>query len=324
MTGERPEATRRAATVMALVACVVLIVLAFHANNLPFVGASGRSYTASFTDTSGLRTGDPVQVAGVDVGSVKSMRIASNRVLVRFTVNEDIRLGTTTQVRIKIASLLGSKYLEVRPSGTGRLDSDSTIPSSRTQPAYDIVTAFGDLAKTEQQLDTATIAKALDTVSDTFAGASPEVRDSVRGLRRFAQVIASRDSEVRSLFAHARSATAVLNDNTDRIVSLVKATNALLGELANRERLIHNLLVHTRALSDELDGLVGDNQQTLNPALIQLDGVTKMLVSHQRDLRATIRNLDNYARVFTNVVGSGPWFDSFIPTVPLSPQVVKR
>jgi phospholipid/cholesterol/gamma-HCH transport system substrate-binding protein len=314
----------RVAAVVGL-ACMLLVVMgAFRADRLPFIGSAGTTYSAAFTDSTGLREGDPVEVAGVDVGLVKSLQIRSDHVVVVFTLDGRMRLGTTTRARIKIGSLLGAKYLDISPSGPGQMDPESTIPIKRTRPAYDVLAAFGDLARTEQRLDTTTIAKALDTISETLSGAAPEVRESIRGLTRFATTIASRDAALRSLFKHADSVTGVLDEHSQRIVSLIGATDTLLAELSAREQLIHDLLVHTRSLSVQLDELIGENQRELTPALAQLNKVTETLISHQQDLRDTIRSLDNYARVFTNVVGSGPWFDAFIPTLPVTPNVAKR
>ena len=43
------------------------------------------------------------------------------RVLVKFTVDNNIRLGDRTEAAVKTKSLLGAKVLEVTPRGDGQL-----------------------------------------------------------------------------------------------------------------------------------------------------------------------------------------------------------
>jgi ABC-type transporter Mla subunit MlaD len=65
---------------------------------------------------------------------------------------------------------------------------------------------------------------------------------------------------------------------------------------------------------------VADNRATLTPALQQLSTVTDILDRNRDALGATINNLAPFVRVFTNTLGNGRWFDSFVDN--LLPGVV--
>lgn len=301
-----------------LVLSGVLFATAMQINDLPLVGPDRMSHRAQFSDAGGLRVGDPVQVAGVDVGQVMAIDVERDHVVVDFETDSDIAMGDRTQAAIRVSSLLGQKYLEIRPQGAGTLDAGTTIPLSRTTPAYDVVQAFEELTDVTSRVNTTQLAASFDALAETFRDSRPQVRSALRGLSRFSKVIASRDQQFKELLGHANTTTGVLDRRRDDVVHLIKASNLVLGELRRRKDAVHQLLVDTKALADELRGLVADNQEALTPALRRLESVTRLLSAHQKELRAIVRNSENYISTFNNVVGSGPWFDVVIPRLPSS------
>ena len=52
-------------------------------------------------------------------------------------LDSDVDLGSRTEATVKVATLLGTHYLEVDPSGTGAL-ADGTIPLERTSVPYNL------------------------------------------------------------------------------------------------------------------------------------------------------------------------------------------
>jgi phospholipid/cholesterol/gamma-HCH transport system substrate-binding protein len=118
----------------------------------------------------------------------------------------------------------------------------------------------------------------------------------------------------------------VLAARTDDVTALLADGNRLLAELQRRQDAIARLLTGTRRLAQQLTGLVADNQAQLRPTLETLGRVVDVLQRNQDDLAATIKNEAVFIRLFTNAVGSGRWFDSYIcgllptPTIgPLNP-----
>ncbi|MGW0231152.1 MCE family protein [Actinopolymorpha singaporensis] len=319
--------TPRYYTTVGAVGLVVLAALvygAFHAADLPLIGG-GTTYAARFGEAGGLRADDEVRVAGVKVGHVRAVELAGSHVRVEFRITDDrVRLGRDTGAAIRIRTLLGRKYLSLVPAGPGRLDPAREIPQSRTVSPYDVVEAFSDLATTTGRIDTAQLATALDTLSATFAGTPAEVRGSLDGLSRLSRTIASRDEELHRLLAHANQVSRVLADRDTELVALVRDGDLVLREVRARRALIHQLLVTAQELSAQISGLVADNQARLEPALKRLASVVGMLRANQDSLDRSIRLLAPFLRVFTNTLGTGPWFDTYIPNLvplPAAPRV---
>ncbi|AXE89681.1 mce related protein [Streptomyces sp. Go-475] len=303
-----------------LTALALLTFAAFNADSLPLIGGGAR-YSAAFSEAGGLKPGDEVRIAGVKVGKVEEVGLDGDHVKVTFKVKGDPGLGTGTGASIRVKTILGAKYLALHPKGPGQLEPGSEIPLRRTVSAYDVVQAFSDLTTTTEEVDTERLAKALDTVSTTFEDSPAEVRASIRGLSRISRTVASRDKELRELLDHANGVTGVLADRSKDFSALVEDGDKLFKEIAKRRAAIHKLLKSSAALGIQLSGLVEDNRKEIGPALKGLNTFVAMLERNQKSLDRSVRLLAPYVRVFSNTLGNGRWFDSYVQNLVAAPVV---
>jgi virulence factor Mce-like protein len=303
---------------VSLTVIAALVFLAFNAQSLPLIGG-GTVYRAQFSEAAGLQPDDPVRVAGVKVGKVESLALEHGAVTVEFRVS-DAFVGDQSEAAIKIETVLGAKYLALVPRGSTELDPNKPIPVDRTASPYDVVEAFADLSTTVEQLDTTQLANSFEVLSQTFADTPDEVRTSLEGLARLSDTISSRDAQLGQLLSATRKVSQVLADRNGEFTQLIVDSNTLLTEVQRRRELIDSILKSTQQLSKQLSGLVADNRASLTPALQQLSTVTDILSRNRAALGQTINNLAPFVRVFTNTLGNGRWFDSFVDN--LLPAVV--
>lgn len=81
-----------------------------------------RNVSVYFNDVGGLRVGDPVMVYGLEKGSIKSLRIEGDSVLVTVAVRREIPLPEDSRFTIRSVGLLGGdRYIKIIP-GTGELE----------------------------------------------------------------------------------------------------------------------------------------------------------------------------------------------------------
>src|ERR1700712_223507 len=173
----------------------LLGVLAFQAQNLPFFNGGGKIYRANFSESANLKKTNEVRVAGVKVGTVTSVGLDGDHVVVKFRVRDGVQLGKLTKAAIKIKTLVGAEYVALDPQGDGKLDPGTAIPVSRTTPPFDVIPAFQDLATTVDNIDTKQLTKALNVLSDDFSDTAPNVKTALTGLSRLSQTISSRDEQ---------------------------------------------------------------------------------------------------------------------------------
>ncbi|WP_328419318.1 MCE family protein [Streptomyces sp. NBC_00443] len=303
-----------------LTALALLAVAAFNADRLPVIGA-GETYSAAFAEAGGLKPGDEVRVAGVKVGKVEEVDLDGDHVKITFKIKGEPGFGTETGASIRVKTILGAKYIALHPKGGGQLAPGSEIPLKRTVPAYDVVQAFSDLTTTSEKVDTDRAAKALDTISTTFEDSPAEVRASLKGLSQISRTVASRDKALRELLDHAKGVTGVLANRSDDFTALVKDGDKLFKEISKRREAIHRLLKSSAALGIQLSGLVQDNDKEIGPALKGLNRVVTMLERNQSSLDRSIKLLAPYVRLFTNTLGNGRWFDSYVQNLVAAPVV---
>jgi phospholipid/cholesterol/gamma-HCH transport system substrate-binding protein len=297
---------------LALVVLVIVMAAAFNLQKFP--GFRGTGYHADFTDANGLARGDMVQIGGVRVGRVNKIEIHADHVTVNFDVHH-AEFGTKTRASVEVLNLLGTKYLNLTPDGPGQMDAGSTIPITRTHTTYDVVSTLNQLTTTTEQLDTDQLATALHTLAGTLDASAPEVHQSFTGISRLSASIASRNAEVEQLIQHANGVTKLLAERKDDLVTLMQQGNLVFEELQARKESIHRLLVNARLLAVSLKGIADDNKKEIGPALADLHEVTVNLRKQRDNIQATVRNLEPYASILINVIGTGPWFDAYVPNL---------
>lgn len=296
----------------AITVMVMLLVMAAAFNLSQFPGFKGGSYRAEFSDASGLRAGNMVQVGGIRVGRVQDVALEdSNTVVVTFEVDKDVEFGTDSRASVEVLNLLGEKYLDLAPAGEGQMAEGDLIPRDRTEAAYDIVGVFGDLTTTTERIDTDQLTEALDVVADTTNQAAPEIEQSFRGIARLSQSVAERDEQIQALLKSSQSVTKVLAARSDDLVDLMENSDLVFKEVQRRKEAIHLLLVNARDLADQLRGVAEDNQEQLAPALKEVDDLLSLLISKEKELKDTLAALGPYVSILGNIIGTGPWFDAY-------------
>lgn len=293
-----------------LVVMALILVAAFNLGRFP--GFSGGTYRAEFTDASGLHRGNMVQVGGIRVGRVQDVALEdSNTVVVTFDVDDGVEFGTESRASVEVLNLLGEKYLDLQPAGSGQLGEDDVIPADRTESAYDIVGVFGDLTTTTERIDTERLAKALDVVADTTNQAAPEIESSLRGIARLSRSVAGRDQQIQALLEGAQSVSKVLAKRSDDLVSLMRNSDLVFQEVQQRKEAVHLLLVNARDLARQLKGVAADNRDQIGPALQEVDDLLSLLNAKEKELKATLNALGPYVDILSNIIGTGPWFDAY-------------
>ena len=77
------------------------------------------SLTARFHSVSGLKEGDIVEMAGVQIGTVKKIELDPNEyeAVVHVDLQGDVRLQEDSIASIRTAGIIGSKYVDITPGG---------------------------------------------------------------------------------------------------------------------------------------------------------------------------------------------------------------
>jgi phospholipid/cholesterol/gamma-HCH transport system substrate-binding protein len=291
---------------VALTAVVVAVILGIGRLSL---GQTG--YQGEFLQAAQIRPGDQVTVAGIPVGTVKGVELAGDGVIVKFQVRNDVHLGRDTRAAIKLTTLLGSRYLELTPAGTGDLD-HRRIGLANTAVPYDLQKTLADATTTFEQVDANRIAESMTTLAHGLTGvpeALPQALDNVRSL---AAVISGRRDQIGSLLSSVDTITSMIRDQKANLGSLVLQGRDLLAEIVSRRAAVQRLFASATALVNTIKTTL-DDQPAINEMLANMRDFSRMIAEKDALLRNTLQSMPPLVRNLANATGSGTAVDVTLP-----------
>jgi phospholipid/cholesterol/gamma-HCH transport system substrate-binding protein len=264
------------------------------------------TYYVQFADSAGLSPGDKVRITGMDVGTVRTLEIEGDHVLVGFVIGDNT-IGAQSRLSIRTDTLLGRRNLEISPRGARRLAPGAVIPRDQGSTPYQLYDAFSDVNKVAKGWDIDSVKESLNVLSETIDQTYPHLSAALDGVARFSDTIGKRDDQFKQLLANANKVASVLGDRSGQINDLLVNSQTLLNAINERGHAIDALLGNVSAVSTQFEGLVKDNPN-LNGFLEQLHGVSDLLVKHKNDLADVLSTLNNFAGSLSEALGSGPYF----------------
>jgi len=128
----------------ALAGIVALAILSLRLGKIELFNNKGYVIYANFDNISGLKTGDQVEIAGVQVGKVISISLKDYRASVGLRINDGVHVDTEAIASIKTSGIIGDKYVSIALGG-GEHDIAAGGVIRRTQSAFVLEDAIGQL-----------------------------------------------------------------------------------------------------------------------------------------------------------------------------------
>jgi phospholipid/cholesterol/gamma-HCH transport system substrate-binding protein len=278
-----------------------------------------RTYTAVLAQSAGLRAKEDVQVSGVRVGEVRSVRLVGPTVHVRFTVDKDVHLGAGTTAAVKVATLLGTHFLAVTPAGSGDLR-DGTIPLAHTSVPFNLQDVLDRATERVEELDAPTLARMFSVLADELAPSSDDVGPALGGVIRLSDAVARRSGQFGALLRSAQRVTRQLADGSADLVDLMKQTNLVVSEVTARRDAIHRLLVEATGLARNVNAVVDRTRADVGPALDAINSALAELRRQDRTLREVLDTMAPAARYIANASGNAAYGNLFARPPVLPPN----
>ncbi len=234
--------------VFVFVALIIGTVIVFTIGEQQNLFASKTSFHSLFNEVGGLRSGSPVQINGVNVGSVSGVDLGEGgKIRVVFSVRDDaavhIREGSVASTGQK--GMLGDRLLEISV-GTGKpIAAGGRVPAAESTALSDYVEQAGRVLRAAE--DTA------DNISTgTAALGDPEfgsdLRRSASDLSRILQTVAEGRGPVWRLVTDKKMAAALsesianLQQASERLVAVSDDISALTRQARSGDGTLHELL----------------------------------------------------------------------------------
>ncbi|MGV0036881.1 MCE family protein [Mycobacterium colombiense] len=268
-------------------------------------------YRAIFTNISGLKSGNFVRIAGVEVGKVGELSLhRDGTVTVDFEVDKGVRLSEGTRAVVRYENLIGDRYLalEESPGPPRRLPPGATIPLARTSPALDIDALIGGFRPLFRALDPdqvnalsgqllrifqgqgGTLASVLSQTSiltSTLAGRSELIGQLITNLNTVLHTFATRDHE--------------FSDGVDKLAQLVDG-------LAQRRNDISTGLAYINAAAGSITDLLAQSRQPIKDVVRETDRVSAQVLSDKEYVDKLLTDLPDIYQVLARQGLNGDYF----------------
>ncbi|MEZ0365257.1 MCE family protein [Mycobacterium sp. pUA109] len=298
-------------TWLGLIALVVIGVVLAGLVLFGTLNAGKTRYRAEFAQAAQIGNGNQVTVAGIEVGTVDSAKLAGDHVIVTFTVRNDVHLGSATQAAIKVTTILGSRYLELSPAGAGDLD-HHTITLANTQVPYDLQKTIAGATSTFESVDAEHVVDSVEMLNQNLAGLPDALPQALDNLQSLATIMSDRRGQLGSLLANADALTTMLRDQKADLGSLVLQGRDLLSEIATRRAAVQHLFANAATLVDRAKTILGD-EPAIDQLLANAQEFTQLMADHDALIRNILQTLPITVRNLANATGSGNAVDGNLP-----------
>lgn len=293
------------------IALAVIVVLVGAIVGVGKLSVGKTKYHGDFAQAAQINAGDPVTVAGINVGEVDDVQLAGDHVVVAFNVRHDIELGAQTRAAIKLTTLLGRRYLELSPAGGGEL-ADHTIRLSNTQVPYNLQDTLANATTTFEQVDADRIAESMTTLSQGLNGVPDALPQALANVKALAEVVSHRREQIGSLLRNVDVVTAMIRDQKANLGALVIQGRNLMSEIATRSAQVHRLFDSATELINTIKTILNDSP-SVNEMLASMRRLTEMLAKGDAVLRNMLQSAPVGIRNMANASGSGTAFDVNLP-----------
>lgn len=297
---------------LGVIGAVLIVVLLVVSSSYKKLGVGTKDVQAEFVQTAGVQTGDKVNVAGVPVGTVAGAKLEGDHVLITLHVNNDVKLGPDTRASIKMATLLGARYVDLDP-GNGKGLPGNRIHKSNTKVPYDLADVVQIGTPKFEALDTEKLAESLKVLGDQIDGSPQLTAQALDSVGALAKTINDRRDQVDGLLKDLDKVIKILGDNRNSLLLVITQGEAIAGRVMERQELLKQLLNNTATLTKQLQQIGAENNNQLGPTIEQLNTMAQGLQKNKDNLDKLLTIMPASLRQFNNVFGNGPYGEVGVP-----------
>ena len=278
-------------------------------------------YSAVFTDVSGLRKGQFVRAAGVEIGKVAKVTLIDRdrRVLVDFAVDSSLSLDKATTASIRYLNLIGDRYLELKRGDSGQLLAPGgTIPLDHTQPALDLDALIGGFRPLFKALDPDKVNRIAQSSITLFQGQGATISDILDQTASLTATLADRDQAIGEIINNLNTVLATTVKHQKEFDGTVDKLAVLITGLKNRADPLAAAVAHISDAAGTLADLLGEDRPLLHSTFGHLEGIQASLINDLPTLDHVLGKLPEAYRIIGRSGGTyGDFFNFYLCDISL-------
>jgi phospholipid/cholesterol/gamma-HCH transport system substrate-binding protein len=240
------------------------------------------TYNAEFTNVSGLKQGDFVRIAGVEVGKIKRISIRPDTiVVVEFTTDDTVLLTEGTKALIRYDNVVGDRYLQLQEGAGGlkRLSGGQTIGLDRTQPALDLDALIGGFRPLFRALDPIQVNALTSQLIQAFQGQGAAINSFLAQTAALTNTLANRDELIGQVIVNLTTVLATVSDQSQQFDKAVTSLAELVDRLAGRKIDISNSLAYSNAAAASIADLLRQVRPPFKNTVAQSDRANSIVLA---------------------------------------------
>jgi phospholipid/cholesterol/gamma-HCH transport system substrate-binding protein len=272
-------------------------------------------YQAQFTNITGLKNGDFVRIAGVEVGKVKKITLLPDTTLsVEFGTDQSVVLTEGSRVAIRYDNLIGDRYLglEEGVGGTNTLRPGATIPLDRTEPALDLDALIGGFRPLFRALDPEQVNALSGQLIAAFEGQGATINSFLSQTASVTSTLADRDQLIGQVINNLNTVLGSLGDESEQFGKAVTSLSELVDGLAARKTDISTGLAYVNEASGTVADLLFQARPPLKEVVVENDRASGTVVADHEYFDNLLNTLPDKYRVLGRFGMYGDFFSFYL------------
>jgi len=275
---------------------------------------SRKDYSAVFKDVSRLEAGQSVRVAGMRVGTVKSVKLQKDKTaLVTFDADPAVQMTTTTRVAVRYLNLVGDRYLElVEGAGGQLLPPGSRIPAERTSSALDLDLLLGGLKPVIRGLNPEDVNALSASLIQVFQGQGGTLQSLFSNTSGLTEALAERNQTIQALIDNLRKLLSTLNKEGEKFSGTVDKLEQLVTQLAAEKDPIGTAIESLNNGTASVADLLTDARPPLAGTVEQLNRLVTNMDGQKDRLDTALQKAPENYRKLVRTGSYGSFFNYYI------------
>lgn len=273
------------------------------------------TYTAVFSNVSGLKGGNFVRIAGVEVGKVRNMTLHKDgTVTVEFAIDRNLTLTEGTKAAVRYENLIGDRYLSLEegPGSVRKLQPGQTIPLAQTSPALDIDALLGGFRPLFRALDPDQVNALSGELLRVFQGQGGTISSVLSQTSALTSTLAGRDQLIGDVIKNLNTVLATFAARDDQFSEGLDKLSQLAQGLADRKGDISTATAHINAAAGTVADLLTDARQPIKDAVDQADRVSGQIMSDHEYVDDLLKTLPDAYQVLARQGLYGDYFGFYL------------
>lgn len=276
---------------------------------------SRASYSAVFTNVSGLKGGNFVRVAGVEVGKVKDLTLHKDgTVTVDFAIDKGLTLTEGTRAAVRYENLIGDRYLalEEGPGSVRKLQPGQAIPLDRTAPALDVDALIGGFRPLFRALDPDQVNALSGELLKVFQGQGGTISSVLAQTSALTTTLAGRDQLIGQVITNLNTVLGTFAERDQQFADGLDKLSELVAGLAERKSDIATGTAYINAAAGSVADLLTAAREPLKEAVAQTDRFAGQVMADRDYVDELVRTLPDAYQVLARNGRYGDYFGFYL------------